>query len=157
MIYSDNTATHMLIRKLGLKSINNTCQEIGLTNTVIGTPDLLNSKGLNTTTAKDISHILHLLYNKTLVSSQASQTMLQILTQQHYTWGIPKHLPKSIEIAHKTGTLKNVQHDIGIVFSTPSPYILTILTSHQSHDLFAKSFIASLSKEIYIWKTNQKQ
>lgn len=149
---SDNIATHMLTEYVGLKRLDETFKKLGLENTNISRyiMDLKKRReGIeNYTTAKDIGVLLEKIYKGKLVSKLASSEMLFFLMKQKICDRIPKLLPKEVVVAHKTGLMKDVCHDAGIVFTNNGDFIICILTQNIEHRI-AKKFIAEVAYKTY--------
>ena len=116
---SDNTATNIIIDKLGMSAVNDTAKRLGLESTKLNRlmmdEDAI-AKGVeNYTSAKDVAAILELAYQGELASKKASATLLKALREQQDSSGILAGLPGEATFAHKTGSLPTVQHDGGIV------------------------------------------
>lgn len=111
-----------------------------LTNSKTGAPP--------TTTPSDIAEYFEKLYKGQLVSSEASSKMLEILKRQKINDRIPKYLPESTVIAHKTGELFGVKHDAGIVFSEKGDYII-VLMSDTASEAHAAEVEAKISKVVW--------
>ena len=80
--------------------------------------------------------------------------MIEILLGQEFNESIPALLPKSINVAHKTGWTDDVYHDTGIVFpegEDRKPYSLSIMTKGftETQATEAHQCMASISKIIY--------
>ena len=146
---SDNTATAVLIDLLGLEYIQSLCDDFGLHQTKIGTSDLLNANGLNQTTANDVAMLLKGILFDGWINEAQQKLTFKILTQQKYNWGIPKYLPDSALVAHKTGSLQLVSHDVGLVRIDNQDYLLVILSEGPNAYLFNREKIANISKEIF--------
>ena len=120
IILSDNTATNMLIDRLGIDSINEEIARQGLTTTVLRRK-LFDSeaaaRGLeNSITAREMALLLRKLYHGACVSPEADAEMLSILRDQRLNGKIPFFL-HGYEIAHKTGEDSGITHDVGIVYA----------------------------------------
>lgn len=100
------------------------------------------------TTAHDIALFFEKLYNGEIVSKSASEKMLALLKKQQLNDRIPKYLPKSIPVAHKTGEIDYFKHDSGIVFAKNGDYIFVVLSESESPSGAAER-IAGLSKAVY--------
>jgi beta-lactamase class A len=102
------------------------------------------------TTASDIAAFFEKLYLGELASSAHTHEMLTLLELQNLNYGIPKYLPNTIRILHKTGTLGSVSHDAGIVYSPEGgeDYIIVILTNTPD-TREAENTIALLSRDVY--------
>lgn len=99
-------------------------------------------------TVSDISLFFERLYKKELISEEYSLKMLDILKRQKLNDGLPKHLPKNIQIAHKTGEIDWFKHDGGIVFTQNGDYIIVVLSESKS-PFGAQQRIANISKDVY--------
>lgn len=149
---SDNIATHMLMERVGIERLNKIFEELGLKNTNVKryVMDLYaREKGLeNYTTAEDIGLLLEKIYKGKLISQEASTEMLLLLMKQKICDRIPKKLPKEVIVAHKTGLMRNVCHDVGIVYTKNGNFIICILTENIKTKL-AKNIIAEISYKTY--------
>ncbi|WP_414576289.1 serine hydrolase [Anabaena sp. CCY 9402-a] len=150
MTISDNTATNMVIDRLGGKNkLNQKFRTWGLQNTVIR--NLLGDfKGTNTTSAKDLVRVAALISNNKLLSSSSNTKVMDIMVQCKNRSLLPVGLGKGAVIAHKTGTLGRVIADAGIV-QTPSGkrYLAGIMVARPFGDARAKSFINQVSRLVY--------
>jgi beta-lactamase class A len=154
---SDNTATHMLIERVGKENINRTMREIGLKNTLIGNSDLLKAEGLNFSTPGDMTLLLTKIYHGHVVSRLASDDMLAVMGRQHVKWGIPKYLPSQVRVANKTGTLAYVKNDTGIVFVDDRPYVISVFTSKAPTRPFGTTWVAQISRIVYDWRMGDSE
>jgi beta-lactamase class A len=147
---SDNTATNMLVRLVGRSNINQTMEDLGLTQTHLG--DIIHSDGdvrALRTSANDMTHLLAELAGRHVISDEADNLMLQILAGQRHNTLLPQPLPKSLVVAHKTGTLHDTLNDVGIVELPGSPYVICVLTTHLGDLDYGESFIRKVSRLTY--------
>ncbi len=154
---SDNTATRMLIERVGKVNVNRTMRELGLRNTIIGSSDLLSAEGLNYSTPGDMNILLTKIYHGQVVNRAASDEMLDIMARQHNKWGIPKYLPTQLRIANKTGTLAYVKNDAGIVFLGNRPYVISVFTSKAPNRSFGVTWVAQISRIVYDWRLGEPE
>jgi beta-lactamase class A len=150
IIHSDNTATELVVQQLGFDYIQTTFHTLGLQDTEIH-PDgfRLAARHVaddNQTSPRDMAFLLEKIYQRQMVSPDASDQMLDILKHQKLRDRLPRFIPTGWEIAHKTGLLRKACHDVGIVFSPGGDYLICVLTSHDSTYKTAKHFIASLGR-----------
>jgi len=127
IILSDNTATNLLIKHLGIEQINRTLHKLGLKQTKINRL-LFDSEqsalGVqNYISAGEIGDLLEKMYLGELISPEASAEMLCILKNQRLNGKVPFFVPGKIEIAHKTGEDDGITHDVALVYA-PQPFIV---------------------------------
>ena len=83
----------------------------------------------NTTTAYDLMLIFEQLAQKKVVDAATSEGMLAVLRAQKFRDMIPALLPPDVLVAHKTGSITNVQHDSGIItLPDGRQYVLVLLS-----------------------------
>ena len=150
---SDNTASNKVISMLGFDYINDTSAKLGATNTLLRRKMMDFSQRKNGvdnyTTAGDVSLVLEKIYNCRLYSKHSSRFAMMLLKGQRVNDRIPKLLPNTIIVAHKTGLEKSVVHDAGIIFSPKGDYILCVLTGNIHDYKKGKNFIAHISRLVY--------
>ncbi|MFB9835850.1 serine hydrolase [Actinoallomurus acaciae] len=120
IVVSDNTATNVLIDRIGREAVNAWCARHGLTATVLARHmmDLeARARGLNNlTSAADVASVLARLAD--------SPFAVQALEAQQFNDRLPRHLPPEFRLAHKTGELSGVRHDAGIVYPPAGPPVV---------------------------------
>ncbi|MBE9004927.1 serine hydrolase [Fortiea sp. LEGE XX443] len=147
---SDNTATNMVIDRLGGKAkLNQRFQSWGMQNTVVR--NLLGDfKGTNTTSAKDLVRLSALVANNRLLTDSSRGKVLDIMERVRNTKLLPAGLGKGATIAHKTGTLGIVLGDAGIIeMPSGKRYLAGIFVRRPFNDLKARDFISQVSRLVY--------
>jgi beta-lactamase class A len=149
---SDNTATNMLIRLVGRRSINRDMSGLGLHRTHL-TEDIRTSgwgirQNLRTSPA-DLVHLLELMAKRQLVDQWSSNEMISILEQDQYNTLIPEPLPIDVPVAHKTGSFFDTLNDAGIVYAGDGPYVIAIMTTALRSQDEGRRFIHSISRLAY--------
>lgn len=132
IILSDNSATNILIERLGMEKINETLRKLGLQHTVLRRR-LFDSessrKGIqNHITAGEMAVLLKKIYVGRCVSPEADAEMLSILKNQRLNGKMPFFLG-NYDIAHKTGEDDGITHDVGIVYAS-HPILLCFCSEH---------------------------
>jgi beta-lactamase class A len=134
IVVSDNTATNILISKLGMDNVNALIKKLGCNETVLGRRMLDSAAAKagreNYTSPRDMAAILQKIYNKECIDPESDQKMLDILCKQQWNERIPGNLPHDLKIAHKTGELGGALHDCGIVFGRQHDYIICMMTKN---------------------------
>ncbi len=126
IMYSDNTATNVIISKLGLDAINERVQTLGCKNTLLNRQLMaLNTNTENWISSRDAATILHKIKNGTAASSAMCAKALEYLSKQTDNEGMAEGI-SSGAFAHKTGSLRSMRHDGGIVLGK-HPYVIVAL------------------------------
>jgi len=153
IIQSDNTATNQLIHMLGMENINEFIRELGFKSTILRRKMMdFDARILgmdNYTTANDVARLLELLNSGELISKIYSDMMLDIMKMQLDNSMMNNYLPQELVVAHKTGDLPKIKHDVGIVYTSSKNYIFTMLTWDGSSDNYSRDIIAKVSKITY--------
>lgn len=148
LIVSDNPATSAVLDAVGMDKVNTWLAENGLrdTNLSIGFNDGSLGAPLraNLTTAEDCLSLLKLVEKRPEYGFVRHMLRNNLRNER-----IPKRLPDSAVIAHKTGTLNGLMHDIAIVESPEAAYYLIALADGlpDGHDFAGE--IARFSEEVY--------
>lgn len=132
IIVSDNTATNLLIDKIGIERINGTARSCGLTGLILRRKlfdEEAAARGLqNTVTARSVADFFRKLLRGELVSRRASAEMTDVLLAQQLNGKLPFYPGEDVPIAHKTGEDDGITHDAGIIFGE-RPVIAVFLGS----------------------------
>ena len=156
---SDNTATNMLIDRLGIEEINRDFKRLGLENTVLGRKMLdFEAKKAgrdNFTTAADTACILQTLHSGEELPPGYRARAMDILSAQKLNNKLPGLIPvddpDDLEqiLAHNTGELPGIEHDAGIFFfKSKMPVVAVVLT--EGHDRQeAVELCARVGKTVY--------
>ena len=135
IIYSDNIATNMILRRLGgSKSVR------AAANLLAGT-EVDTSK--NNVTAEQVFRILKKLYEGR--EDPHYTHLIGVMKKTVFHDRLDKYIPRDI-CAHKIGNYGGYVNDVGIIF-TEKPYILVIYTNGLAG---SAEKIAQLSRLIYI-------
>lgn len=151
---SSNFATNLLIDLVGAGHVTATMRKMGLKdlNVLRGVEDeKAYQKGLNNVvTAYDLMLLFEKIARGKAVNKKASDEMIKTLSDQRFNEIIPARLPSTVKVAHKTGWIKGVNHDSGIVFLPDGrKYVLVLLSKNAGDDKAAVSALAAVSEMIY--------
>ena len=152
---SDNTATNMLVERLGgAEALNQRFASWGLTETAIRNklPDL---EGTNTTSPKDLGNLMAQVNQGQLVSLRNRDRLLGIMQRTENNTLLPKGLGEGATIAHKTGTIGSMLGDAGIVeVPTGKRYIAAVMVKRPNNDERADELIRQFSSKVYQYFSN---
>lgn len=143
---SDNTATNMLIDRVGLTQLNAYLSQQGFKDTVIANKMMTGNRGRkNFSSVRDIGHLLTRMYYRELVAEEEDSIMLDILLEQNDKECFPKALP-AYKIAHKTGEIDGVFADGGIFFGPQGTFILVAINEHYAERMDAITKMQKLAQ-----------
>lgn len=102
-------------------------------------------------TPADFIKLHEAIHNRVGISEQAQEGILNILNRQKFNTIIPLHLPKKTQVAHKTGSLKGVRNDVGIVYPPDDghPYAVAIMSKRLEDEVAGGEALSRISKAIY--------
>ena len=150
---SDNTATNMVIERVGMAKVNQFIVNNGFRDTILQRKmmdlESIEAGRENYTTVSDLGILLEKIYRKQCVGTAEDEEMLDILLQQEDNDKIPSRLPNTAQVAHKTGELVGALHDGGVVLGGHHPYVVCIMSEHVGSTRETTKDIAVLSEKVY--------
>jgi len=139
IVYSDNTATNLVLDKIGIGATAATMEKMGFPNTKIHSkvfkretsvfPERSKEFGLGSTTADDMVALFEKLHKGELVSKAACDAMTKSLLQCDDKDKFPRFLPAGTKVAFKTGSVDAAKTAAGIIQSKSGPVALCVLTN----------------------------
>ena len=148
---SDNTATKMVLDRLGINYVQQQFPRMGLLYTGIYEEGMSIKGGRvmheNYTTAREMTSLMDKIYMGEAVDKVSSEVMLEILKKPKAVASrLAKGMPTGWEIAHKTGLLRQACHDSAIFLTPHGDYAITVLTGQNRSYSTAKDFITKVAK-----------
>ena len=170
IVLSDNIATNTVIDAVGMDRLNAFCRERDRPGTRLQRKmmdfDAI-ARGLNNyTSAADVGKMLSLLGEGKWATPEVSAAIVDTLVAQQLRSKLPALIPAvpvspatenrlvppagKVYVAHKTGELPGVQHDVGI-FTLPDRrrYVVAMLTAGLSEDRAGIEAIGKVSLAVY--------
>jgi beta-lactamase class A len=154
IVVSDNTATNLILNRIGGEAVNSRMKGLGLSQTAVmhnimepkvapGTnvtrgPTGLTEEGSKPGNAKwdtgrscprDMVAILEKLYRGELVGKGASDEMIAVLRRQQYHEGVGREMVGTV-IASKSGALDHLRSDVAIVYTPQGPIAMAITVNN---------------------------
>ncbi|WP_324633820.1 serine hydrolase [Phormidium sp. CCY1219] len=147
---SDNTATNMLIERLGgAAALNRRFLSWGLTATQISNP-LPDLEGTNTTSPRDLVQLMAMVEKGKLVSLRSRDRLLGIMESTVNDALLPQGLDAEATIAHKTGDIGSTIADAGLVdMPNGKRYLIAMLVQRPHNDPNAEELIRQVSGKVY--------
>jgi beta-lactamase class A len=145
---SDNSATNVLIDRVGMENVNALLDSLGLTHTRLRRKmmDLkAASEGReNISTPAEMTALLEALYRGQVLNKEMTADFFKVLSTHKDSW-IPRDLPDGLKIANKPGALEGVRNDSGVIFLEKRPYILCVMTAYLRRERDGEEAISAIS------------
>ncbi|MFC2948896.1 serine hydrolase [Virgibacillus sediminis] len=167
MIQSDNMAANMLIDLVGAEQIQQTMKEIGMNDSMfchklMTAPGERN--GENTITAGEMHTVLKNMVSGHIISRRACREMIGIMKKQQLRHYLAGKLPvddladgrrMDWEMADKTGEVKGVRHNTGIIYVGKRTMLVTVLSKGAEASRSLKG-MQEIGWEIYKYMDKQR-
>jgi len=145
---SDNSATNVLIDRVGMENVNAFLTAQGLRDTRLRRK-MMDVKAAaegreNISTPNEMSSLLEALYRGQILNQEMTDDFFKVLST-HKDSFIPRDLPDDLKIANKPGELEGVRNDSGVIFVDKRPYILCAMTTYLRHERDGEEAISNIS------------
>jgi beta-lactamase class A len=145
---SDNSATNVLIDRVGIENVNAFLSAQGLRDTRLRRKMMdLKAAGEgreNISTPNEMSKLLQSLYQGKILNKEMTDDFFKVLATHKDSW-IPRNLPDDLKIADKPGALEGVRNDSGVIFVDKRPYILCVMTTYLRRERDGEEAISNIS------------
>src|SRR4051812_7443358 len=142
---SDNTATNVLIDRLGMDSIARRMQALGLNGTKLRRHMMDTAAARrgdeNVSTPDELSQLLRAMNDK----MPEAIALLKKPKENRLRKGLPEGVPS----ADKSGELEGVRVDAGVVFAKNRPYVLCVMTTFLKDEAEGEHAIEEISRVAY--------
>ena len=146
IVYSDNTATNLVLDKIGLDSVGRTMIALDAPHTKIYAkvfrrdtsidPESSRRYGLGSTTAAEMVQLFSALHEGKLVSEDACRQMGSHLERCDDRTKLLRQLPVGTKLAHKTGAVSRARCDAGVLVTPSGPVAICVLTANNEDSRF---------------------
>jgi beta-lactamase class A len=149
---SDNSATNVLIDRLGMDNVVRLTESLGLAHTQLRRKmmDLqAAAQGReNISTPREMMGLLEQIYRGKVIEPPLLDDFFNVLATHKDSW-IPRDLPADLKIANKPGELEGVRNDSGIVFLKNRPYVICVMTTYLANERAGEETITRISRLAY--------
>lgn len=149
---SDNAATNVLIDRVGMQNVNAFLQTLSLTKTKLQRKmmDINAAKEgrENLATPREFMMLMEAIYRGRVVNKQFTDDLLKLLATQK---GSPfqRALGENVKIADKSGELDAVRCDIGVIYATNRPFVLSVMTTYLKDNREGEEAIEEIAQSAY--------
>jgi beta-lactamase class A len=151
---SDNSATNVLIDRLGMDNVNSMLDDLGLHSTRLrrNMMDLTAaSEGReNVATPREMTYLLEMSYKAKLLNQPATADFIKMLST-HKESAMLQGLPDDAVAANKPGELEAVRNDSGIILVKNRPYILCVMTAYLKDEREGSAAIRKIAGLTYTY------
>jgi len=149
---SDNSATNVLIDRVGMDNVNAFLNSLGLRDTHLRRK-MMDLKAAtegreNVSTPTEMMTLLEALYTGKVLNKEMTEDFFKVLATHKDSW-IPRDLPDDVKIANKPGALEGVRNDSGVILMEKRPYILCVMTTYLHHERDGEEAISKVSLEAW--------
>jgi beta-lactamase class A len=149
---SDNSATNVLIDRVGMDNVVRLTESLGLAHTQLRRKmmDLqAAAQGReNISTPREMMTLLEQIYRGKVIGPPLLDDFFNVLATHKDGW-IPRDLPPDLKIANKPGELEGVRNDSGIVFIKNRPYVICVMTTYLANERAGEETISRISRLSY--------
>jgi beta-lactamase class A len=158
IVTSSNLATNVLLDLIGRDRARQSIERRGLAGIDLqrGVEDdrAFEAGCNNRITANGAVRLLRSIHDGRDFAPGAATTMIEVLLDQQFGGGILPGLPEAVQavarVAHKTGDISTVSHDIGLVFLPGRPpYAIALLTESAGEAAARTAALAAASRAVY--------
>jgi beta-lactamase class A len=164
--HSDNTATNLVLDRIGIDSTNRRMTAWGFPNSRINAkvfrgatssvdPARTKQFGLGSTTARETVQLLQKLYEGKAGDKKATADMIEHLKKCEDKDKLKRFLPASVVVANKSGTVSDARTDAGILYFKGGPVAICVLTAKNDDrryhpDNEANIFIGRVAEQVFL-------
>jgi D-alanyl-D-alanine carboxypeptidase (penicillin-binding protein 5/6) len=137
--YSDNSATNLVVEKIGLRATTELMEKLGMPNTRLHAfvfrpmssiePERSKKFGLGSTTASDMIRLMEMIQAKKVATPEACDAIMDHLRHCEDK-RLSRLLPTGVKVAHKTGSVAVVRTDAGLIEAKSGPIAICVLTNN---------------------------
>lgn len=145
---SDNSATNVLIDRVGMDNVNAFLKAQGLRDTRLRRK-MMDLKAAaegreNVSTPNEMLNLLQALYRGEILNKEMTDDFFKVLSTHKDSW-IPRNLPDDLKIADKPGALEGVRNDSGVIFVDKRPFVLCVMTTYLHRERDGEEAISNIS------------
>ena len=149
---SDNSATNVLIDRVGMDNVNAFLAAQGPRDTRLRRK-MMDLKAAaegreNVSTPNEMSKLLEALYRGQILNKEMTDAFFSMLATHKHGF-LSLDLPEGLKIANKPGELEGVRNDSAVVFVENRPYVICVMTTYLHRERDGEEAIAKISAAAY--------
>jgi beta-lactamase class A len=149
---SDNSATNVLIGRVGMENVNAMLDGLGLHATRLRR-QMMDLKAAsegreNVSTPREMMTLLETIYRGKLLNKEMTAGFIKMLST-HKESSLLQGLPDDAVAANKPGELEAVRNDSGIILVKNRPYVLCVMTAYLKDEKEGSAAIRKIAALTY--------
>jgi beta-lactamase class A len=154
MVVSDNSATNILIDRVGMANVNAVIREAGLRHTRLARKMMDQAAERagreNVSTPREMAALIEKLDGGRLLDAAHTAMALHLLEDYKDT-PLRAGIASGITVADKPGSLPGVECDSGMVLLQGAPYVLSVMTDYDRDNPAADAAITTVSRDVFTY------
>lgn len=151
---SDNSATNVLIERVGMQNVNALLDSLGLRESRLQRK-MMDVKAAkegreNVSTPREMMTLLASLYRNKVLNPSLTEDFFRLLGIPKES-DIPRYIPEDVVCANKPGQLAGVRNDVGIVFVPGRPFVIAVMTAYLKQEREGDDAIARIAGAAYAY------
>lgn len=149
---SDNTATNLLIERVGMEAVNERLHSLGLKQTRLRRK-MMDLKAAeegreNISTPREMLTLLERVWQGKVLGTDYRQLFFDLLSLPKDS-PLQQAVPEGVTVADKPGELEAVRCDSGLVFLKKRPYIICVMTTYLAPSEDGNAVIRKVGQIVY--------
>lgn len=103
----------------------------------------------NVSTPREMATLLAGIEGREGLSAASCDAIIDIMKRQKYTDRIPRYLPEGTAVAHKTGSLRGIRNDAGIVYAPDGPYVIGLFAKRLADPVAGVDALSAISRAVW--------
>ena len=152
IVLSDNTATNVIIDRVGMQNVTSRMAALGLKQTKLRRRmidiEAARRGDENVSTPSEVAKLLGIMYRGEGLSPESHRGLLETLKKSKSS-PMRTTIPETVDVANKPGTLDGVAVDGGIVYVEGRPYIFAAMLTYLGNASSGDATIGAASRAVY--------
>jgi beta-lactamase class A len=152
VVLSDNSATNILIERVGMANVNARVESLGLSQTHLRRKmidlEAARQGNENVSTPRELSQLLVKVRSGAVLDPAHMKRYLELLALPKDSL-FNKALPSGTVIEDKPGALEGVRCDAGIIEIAGHPFVMTVMTTYLADENEGERAVEALARQAY--------
>jgi beta-lactamase class A len=149
---SDNSATNVLIDRVGMDNVNRMLDRLGLKKTRLRRK-MMDLKAAqegreNVSTPREMMLLLEAVHRRKVLNKAMTADFFKVLGT-HKDSALLRGLPDGVRAANKPGALEGVRNDSGVVFAPNRPFVLCVMATYLRNERAGEKAISDVAAAAY--------